>query len=98
MTLYELLPTERRWLREDPNDPRPHCPKRDQHAIRMYGDRWEDLPWAHPRLDGKSVQRTHKQFRCDGCKRFMVWLPRSANDATTPDPVPSHTGEALPDV
>lgn len=81
----DYTPEERRWKAEDPFDPRPDCPDRDQHAHRMYGDRWEYpgpmRSWAYSRLDGHSVARTHRQVRCEGCGRFMVYIPRTSASA-----------------
>jgi hypothetical protein len=73
----DLLPIERRWLAEDPHDPRATCPNREQHAYRVYGQRWTEGFLNPPRLDGKSVARSHKQLMCEGCRRWMIWLPRS---------------------
>lgn len=83
----DLTPTERQWLAENPRDPRPHCPNRGQHAVVLYGQRWTQanagLMSDHhnwPRLDGKSVRRTHKQVLCEGCLRYSIWLPREQGE------------------
>lgn len=72
----ELTPLERRWLAEDPDDPRALCPNRERHAHRMYGKRWTHNNMVSPRLDGRSVSKTHKQLLCEGCLRWMIWLPK----------------------
>lgn len=72
-------PEERRWKAEDPDDPRADCPQREQHAHRMYGRRWSHPnPLASPRIDGQAIGKTHSQLVCEGCRRYMVWLPKGA--------------------
>lgn len=76
-------PLERAWLAEDPSDPRPDCPNREQHAYRLYGDRWQEGRAERnrdvwPKLDGRSVKKTHQQTVCVGCGRYMIWLPKAA--------------------
>lgn len=86
----DYTPEERQWLAEDWRDPRADCPQRDQHAHRMYGDRWTEARWSlsslhdYPKIDGKSIAKTHKQIRCEGCNRFMIWLPKSPSSPANP--------------
>ena len=73
--MSDFLPIERRWIAEDSHDPRPNCPNRVAHAVRVYGNRWaEHSDGAFPKLDGKSVARSHKQIRCNGCLRYAIWV------------------------
>lgn len=52
------------------------CPDKSQHAEVVYGDRWTQPTACYPRLDGRSVARTHKQTRCPACGFYVVWTQR----------------------
>lgn len=45
------------------------CPKRDKHAIcpEGYSNRHD---WA------KTMNKTHKQIKCDGCGLFAIWVEK----------------------
>lgn len=74
-----LTAIERRWLAEDPHDPRPNCANREQHAVVLYGERWTE-PTMYgsnwPQIDGKGIARSHRQIRCEGCNRWTIWVPK----------------------
>lgn len=66
------------------------CPDKSQHAEVVYGNRWRppnQMQGGYPRLDGRSVARTHKQTRCPTCGFYVVWTPRvTAADASFSEP------------
>lgn len=45
------------------------CPSRGQHTPAPRGY-FEAHEWAERKL------RTHRQRRCDGCGRFLIWVPK----------------------
>ena len=79
--MSDLLPIEQKWLAGNASDPRPNCPNREAHAVRVYGNKWREHPTGRevPKLDGRSVAKSHKQTRCSGCLRYTIWTPRTTS-------------------
>lgn len=50
-------------------DARLNCPSRVQHTPCPTGY-FELACWAEKKL------KTHRQVRCGGCGRYMIWVPR----------------------
>ena len=78
--MSDLLPIEREWLAENASDPRPDCLNREAHAVRVYGNKWsEHFIGGYPKLDGRSVAKSHAQTLCSGCLRYTIWTLRTTS-------------------
>ena len=68
------------------------CPDKDKHAEQVYGDRLgqkfgnitPDGVAVIPTIDGVEASRRHKQELCPTCELFVIWTPRSSDNAEVP--------------